>query len=133
MALKHRQQIFDHLSFFMFVVHVTRLGISRSKEIWLEICRSFAYLWPYLFQIVHVLWTAQGCVDGVSFYGPLRSESEFRHHLPVVLGIHNLPFGTCIWRTAGRCCRNSISDRSGSWKLILSTHGRVVLGPIFTY
>ena len=24
-------------------------------------------------------WTARGCVDGVSLYGPLRSEAEFRH------------------------------------------------------
>ena len=39
-------------------------------------------------------WTARGCVDGVSLYGPLRSEAEFQHHLPVVLRIHNLPFGT---------------------------------------
>ena len=30
-------------------------------------------------------WTARGCVDGVSLYGPLRSEAEFRHHLPVLL------------------------------------------------
>ena len=78
-------------------------------------------------------WTARGCVDGVSLYGPLQSEVEFWHHLPVVLRIHNLPFGTCIWRTAGRCYRNSILDRSGSYKLTPSTHGRVGLGPIFTY
>ena len=32
-------------------------------------------------------WTARGCVDGVSLYGPLRSETEFWHHLPVVLQI----------------------------------------------
>ena len=74
-------------------------------------------------------WTARGCVDGVSLYGPLRSEAEFRHHLPIVLRIHNLSFGTCIWW----CCRNSVSDRSGSYKLTSSTHGRVGLGPIFTY
>ena len=85
------------------------------------------------FELSTLLWTARGCVDGVRFYGPLQSESEFRHHLPVVLGIHNLPFGTCIWRTAGRCCRNYISNRSGSWKLTASTHGQVGLGPILTY
>ena len=61
----------------------------------------FAYWWSYLFWIIHVFWTAWGCVDRVSLYGPLRSEAEFRHHLPVVLRIHNLPFGTCIWRTVG--------------------------------
>ena len=83
----------------------------------------FTYLLPYLFRIVHVIWTARWCVDGVSLYGPLRSEVEFWHHLPVILGIHNLSFGTCIWRTAGRCCRNSVSDRSGSWKLTASMHG----------
>jgi hypothetical protein len=25
----------------------------------------FAYLWPYLFRIVHVFWIAHGCVDGL--------------------------------------------------------------------
>ena len=33
---------------------------------------------------------------------------------------------TCIWRTAGRCCRNSVSDRSRAWKLTSSTHTRAV-------
>ena len=28
----------------------------------------FAYVQPYLFRIVHVFWTACGCVDGVSFH-----------------------------------------------------------------
>ena len=69
----------------------------------------FAYLWPYLFRIIHIIWTTWGCVHTVSFHGPLQSEIESRHHLPVVLRIHNLPSGTCISRTAGR------------------------LGPIFTY
>jgi hypothetical protein len=63
-----------------------------------------------MLRIVHVFWTARGCVDGVSFYGLLRSKTEFRQHLPVVLRIHNLPNGTCIWRTAGRCFRNSVSE-----------------------
>src|SRR6185312_9586131 len=62
----------------------------------------FLYIFNRIyFKLSTLLWTARGCVDGVRFYGPLRSESEFRHHLPIVLGIHNLPFGTCIWRTAG--------------------------------
>jgi hypothetical protein len=39
----------------------------------------------YLFRIVHVFWTTHGYVDGVSFHALLRSETEFRHHLPVVL------------------------------------------------
>ena len=42
----------------------------------------FAYLRPYLFQIVHVIWTARGCVDEFSFHGPLRSETGFRHYHP---------------------------------------------------
>ena len=45
----------------------------------------FAYLQMYQFRIVHVFWTARGCVDGVSFHALLRSEKEFRRHLPVVL------------------------------------------------
>ena len=93
----------------------------------------FAYLQPYLCWIVHVFWIAGGCVDGVSFHALLVSETEFQQHLPVVLRIHNLLARTCIWRTAGRCCRNSVSDRSRAWKLTPSTHPRVGLGPIFTY
>jgi hypothetical protein len=45
----------------------------------------FAYLQMYQFRIVHVFWTARGCVDGVNFHALLRSEKEFRRHLPVVL------------------------------------------------
>ena len=75
----------------------------------------FAYLRPYLFQIVHVIWTARGCVDEFSFYGPLRSETGFRHYLPIVLWIHTLPVRTCIGRIAGRCCRNYVWDRSRPW------------------
>jgi hypothetical protein len=36
--------------------------------------------------------TACGCVDGVSFYGLLRSETEFRQHLPVVLPIREIVY-----------------------------------------
>ena len=46
-------------------------------------------------------WTARGCVDGVSLYGPLRSEAEFWHHLPVVLRIHNLPFRDVYLENSG--------------------------------
>jgi hypothetical protein len=53
----------------------------------MQIC---AYLRRYLFRIVHVLWTARGCVGVVSFHCLLRSGTEFRHHLPVVLRIHTL-------------------------------------------
>jgi hypothetical protein len=45
----------------------------------------FAYLQMYQFRIVHVFWTARGCVDGVSFHALLRSKTEFQRHLPVVL------------------------------------------------
>src|SRR6185312_8885959 len=93
----------------------------------------FAYMEPYVFRIVHVIWTAQGCVDMVSFHGQLRSVPEFWHHLRVVLRIHNLLDRMCIWRAAGRCCRNFVSATSGSWKPTISTHPRVGLGPIFTY
>jgi hypothetical protein len=92
--------------------------------------RTFAYLRPYLFRIVHVFWTARGCVVEVSFHAPLYFEMVFRHHLSVVLWIHTLPCRTCIGRMTGRCYRNSISDRSGAWKLTSSTHPWVGLGPI---
>jgi hypothetical protein len=95
--------------------------------------RTIAYLRPYLFRIVHAFWTARGCVVEVSFHAPLRFEREFRHHLSVVLRIHTLPCKTCIGRIAGRCCRNSVSNRSGAWKLMSPKHPRVGLGPILTY
>jgi hypothetical protein len=38
--------------------------------------RTFAYLRLYLFRIVHVFWTARGCVVEVSFHAPLRFENE---------------------------------------------------------
>jgi len=93
------------------------------------------YIRPYLFRIVHIFWTAHVCVNEVSLHVPLRSELEFRQHLPIVLRIHKLLCNcrTCIGRTTGRCCRNSVSDRSGAWKLTSSTHTRVGLGPILTY
>jgi hypothetical protein len=95
--------------------------------------RTFAYLRPYLFRIVYVFWTAHGCVVEVSFHALLYFEMVFQHHLSVVLWIHTLPCRTCIGRTAGRCCQNFISDRSGAWKLTSSTHPWVGLGPILTY
>ena len=45
-------------------------------------------------------WTARGCVDGVSLCGPLRSEAEFRHHLPVVLRIQS-PFRDVYLENSG--------------------------------
>jgi hypothetical protein len=49
----------------------------------------FAYLQMYLFRIVHIFWTARGCVDGVSFHALLQSETEFRHLLVVLQTIHS--------------------------------------------
>ena len=63
---------------------------------------TFAYLRLYLFRIVHVFWTAHGCVDEVSFHAPLLSEMEFRQHLPAVLSIHVLQGRVWIQRTTGR-------------------------------
>lgn len=92
----------------------------------------FAYFWLYLFWIVHFFDSSRMC-KRVSLHGLLRSEIEFRHHLPVVLRIHNLLIRTCIWRTTGRCCQNFVSDTSRSWRLTSYTLPRVGLGPIFTY
>jgi hypothetical protein len=52
----------------------------------------FAYLQMYQFRIVHVFWTARGCIDGVSFHALLWSETEFRCHLPVVLRTVHSPY-----------------------------------------
>jgi hypothetical protein len=70
----------------------------------------------------------------VSFHGLLRPETEFQHHLPVFLRIHTLPAKTCIWRTAGRYCQNSVSDRSRAWKgmetnLIYTSSGGIMTYP----
>jgi hypothetical protein len=54
--------------------------------------KIFAYLQMYLFQIIHVFWTTRGGVDGVSFHALLRSETEFRCHLPVVLWTVHSPY-----------------------------------------
>ena len=51
---------------------------------------------------------------------------KFRQHLPAVLQIHVVEGRLCIRRTTGRCCRNSITDRSRAWKLTASTHPRAV-------
>jgi hypothetical protein len=61
----------------------------------------FAYLQMYQFRIVHVFWTACGCVDGVSFHALLRSETEFRRHPPVVL------------RTVHSPCQDVYPENSG--------------------
>jgi hypothetical protein len=45
----------------------------------------------YLFRIVHVFWTARGCVDGVSFHALLRSEIEFQRHFHVVIWTVHYP------------------------------------------
>jgi hypothetical protein len=37
----------------------------------------------------------RNCVDGVSFHVLLRSETEFRQHLPAILRIHVLG-GECV-------------------------------------
>ena len=66
----------------------------------------FAFVWSYLFRLVHIFWTTRVYVDGFSLHDLLLSEIEFRHCLPVVLRIHNLLVRTCIRRTAGRCCQN---------------------------
>jgi len=73
----------------------------------------FVYLRPYLFRIVHIFWTARGCVD--KLVSMVRSGPRWCFGItPVVLRIHTLPCRTCIGRTAGRCCRNSVSDRERS-------------------
>src|SRR5919201_4978521 len=109
---------------------VTELGVSRPKGI--------RGRW-YADQCISATVSLSDCpcfLDSprmrrwVSFHVPPPSESEFRQPLPVVLRMHTLPVGTCIGRTAGRCCRNSVSDGSGAWNLTSSTHPRVGLGPI---
>ena len=80
---------------------VRRLPFERDTVGGMQI---FAYLWPYLFWIVHAFWTARRCVDGLvpMFYsGPRQSFGI----TSLLFSGYALFFGrTCIWRTAGRCC-----------------------------
>ena len=46
----------------------------------------------YVSNCPHFLDSLIGCVDGVSSHGLRRFETESRHHLLVVLRIHNLLF-----------------------------------------
>ena len=43
-----------------------------------------------------------------------------------LLIIFSLSINYYIWRTAGRCCRNSVSARSRPWKLTSSMHPRAI-------
>jgi hypothetical protein len=61
----------------------------------------YAYPQMYLFRIVHVSWTARGCVDGVSFHALLRSVKKYRRHLHVVL------------RTVHSPCQDVYHENSG--------------------
>jgi hypothetical protein len=61
----------------------------------------FAYLQMYQFRIVHIFWTARGCVGGVSFHALLRSEKEFRRHLPVVLRTVHSPWQAVYLENSG--------------------------------
>jgi hypothetical protein len=128
--LRHYPRYNSPLILIVVVDCVTELGVSRPKGI--------RGRW-YADQCISVTVSLLDCprfLDSprmrkwVSFHVLPPSESEFWQHLPVVLWIHTLPAGTCIGRTAGRCCRNSVSDGSRAWKLTSSTHPRVGLGPI---
>ena len=53
---------------------VRRLPFERGTVVNMQM---FAYVQPYLFRIVHVFWTACGCVDGVSFHAPPYPRQSF--------------------------------------------------------
>jgi len=125
---RHRRYKSPHL-LIVVVDIVTQLGVSRPKEIRSLVCRS-VHIYDHISFGLSTFLDSPWMRRWVSIHVQLPSESEFRQHLPVVLRIHTLPARTCIGRTAGRCCRNFVSDRSGAWKLTLSTHPRVGLGPI---
>jgi hypothetical protein len=48
------------------------------------------------------------------YFGPRQS---FDVTSLLFSGQYTLSARTCIRRTVGRCCRNSVSDRSRAWKL----------------
>jgi hypothetical protein len=108
---------------------VRRLPSERDTAGGMKI---FAYLRPYLFRIVHVFWTACGCVDGLISMAAFSLRRCF-NITPCCSSDTHSPLQDVYRETAGRCCRNSILDRSGAWKLTSSTHPQVGLGPILTY
>jgi hypothetical protein len=81
----------------------------------------FAYPQMYLFRIIHVFWTTHGCVDGVIFHALLRSETEFRCHLHVVL------------RTVHYPCQDVYPENSGEVlpKLCLGSEYRRETNPVY--
>jgi hypothetical protein len=64
------------------------------------------------------------------YSGPRQS---FGFTSMLISGQYILPARACIRRTTGRCCRNSVLDRSRAWKLTSSTQPRVRLRTILTY
>jgi hypothetical protein len=81
----------------------------------------FAYLQMYLFRIVHVFWTAHGCVDGVSFHALLRSETEFERRLHAILWTIHSP------------CQDVYPENSGEVlpKLCLGSKQSMETNPIY--
>ena len=73
----------------MVVDRVTQLGVSHSKEIRLEVCRSL-HIYDRIYFRLSMLLDSPRMRRWVSFHGLLRSETEFRYHLPVVLWIRTL-------------------------------------------
>ena len=61
----------------MFIDHATatQLGVSRLEEMQLKIC-GFLHIYNCIFsELSTFFWTARGCVDTVSFHGPILSET----------------------------------------------------------
>ena len=61
----------------MFIDHATatQLGVSRLEEIQLKIC-GFLHIYNCIFsELSTFFWTARGCIDTVSFHGPILSET----------------------------------------------------------
>src|ERR1041384_3659336 len=92
--------------------------VSRSKDSIYKYAFICIFIIGFLRIVQRYPWTARVCVDWVHFPDMLSSGSDagfLQCHL-VVLRVHILSVyaETCIRRTAGRCCRNFVSDREES-------------------
>jgi len=65
-----------------------QLGVSRSKYIRLEVCKSLHIDNRMCFEL-STFFGQPRLRRWISFHGLLLSEIEFRYHLPVVLRIHS--------------------------------------------
>ena len=113
--------------------HVTQASPVRKRYDWeyATLCISISVS---VSNCPHFLDSLIGCVDGVRSHGLHRFKTKSRHHLLIVLRIHNLLFRDVYLENSGEvlpkfCLRSVQSMRTNP----SYASSRVGLGPILTY